>query len=323
MLRLARLAALVLVAALFYTVPAHAQATRTWVSGVGDDVNPCSRTAPCKTFAGAISKTAAGGEIDCLDPGGFGAVTITKSMTIDCTGTLGSILSSSTTGILVNGAGADVIIRGLTINGGRTATPGLFGIRFLQGHSLTVEQSIIQNHIAGSPNGIGIAFFPTTAAVLNVTDTTIVGNGTAAAGGGIRVAPTGAGGSAVVALTNTRVFNNANNALAIDVTGNTGGGGVNAVIVDSIFSGSSNGITMIAPAAVGVNVTITGTTVSHNTTGIATSGPSAFARVGHSTITLNGTGVSPGTGTLNTYGDNYAQGNGVNGSFTGLPIPKT
>jgi hypothetical protein len=52
--------------------PAHAQATRTWVSGVGDDANPCSRTAPCKTFAGAISKTAPSGEIDCLDPGGFG-----------------------------------------------------------------------------------------------------------------------------------------------------------------------------------------------------------------------------------------------------------
>src|SRR3981189_3269586 len=73
---------------------AHAQATRTWVSGVGDDANPCSRTAPCKTFAGAISKTAAGGEIDCLDPGGFGAVTITKSMTIDCTGVAGGILSA-------------------------------------------------------------------------------------------------------------------------------------------------------------------------------------------------------------------------------------
>src|SRR5438067_3979352 len=74
------------------TSPAYAQATRTWVSGVGDDANPCSRTAPCKTFAGAISKTAAGGEINCLDPGGFGAVTITKSISIDCSGTFGSVL---------------------------------------------------------------------------------------------------------------------------------------------------------------------------------------------------------------------------------------
>ena len=81
-------------------MPASAQATRTWVSGVGDDVNPCSRTAPCKTFAGAISKTAPGGEINCLDPAGFGAVTITKSITIECTGTLGGILASSTTGVI-------------------------------------------------------------------------------------------------------------------------------------------------------------------------------------------------------------------------------
>ena len=76
------------------TDPAHAQATRTWVSGVGDDVNPCSRTAPCKTFAGAISKTFINGEINCLDPGGFGAVTITKSITIDCHEIFASILAS-------------------------------------------------------------------------------------------------------------------------------------------------------------------------------------------------------------------------------------
>ena len=87
-----------------YSAPANAQATRTWVSGVGDDVNPCSRTAPCKTFAGAISKTAAGGEINCLDPGGFGAVTITKSITIDCEGTQGSILAAGVNGVNVNGA---------------------------------------------------------------------------------------------------------------------------------------------------------------------------------------------------------------------------
>src|SRR6202166_688627 len=97
---------------------ASAQATRTWISGVGDDVNPCSRTAPCKTFAGAISKTAAGGIINCLDPGGFGAVTITKSITLDCTATLGSILSSGVQGIVVNALSTDkIVLRGLDING--------------------------------------------------------------------------------------------------------------------------------------------------------------------------------------------------------------
>src|ERR1700755_1473374 len=87
----------------------YGQATRTWVSGVGDDANPCSRTAPCKTWAGAISKTAACGEIDALDPGGFGAVTITKSITLDGSGTFASILASLVNGIIINAAATDVI----------------------------------------------------------------------------------------------------------------------------------------------------------------------------------------------------------------------
>src|ERR1700748_3775118 len=89
--------------------PAQAQATRTWVSGVGDDANPCSRTAPCKTFAGAISKTAAGGEINVLDPGGFGGVTITKAITIRSTFE-GGVLVSGTPGITVSAGIADNVI---------------------------------------------------------------------------------------------------------------------------------------------------------------------------------------------------------------------
>src|SRR5437667_1735900 len=88
---------------LFFAGTAHAQATRTWVSGVGDDANPCSRTAPCKTFAGAISKTAPGGEINVLDPGGFGAVTITKSITISSEGFEAGVLVSGTNGIIISG----------------------------------------------------------------------------------------------------------------------------------------------------------------------------------------------------------------------------
>ena len=101
----------------FFASPAFAQATRTWVSGMGDDANPCSRTAPCKTFAGAISKTAAGGEINVLDSGGFGAVTITKSITIDGAGALASILALNTNGIVINGANIVVNLRNLAING--------------------------------------------------------------------------------------------------------------------------------------------------------------------------------------------------------------
>src|SRR3954463_1024618 len=107
-----------LLAPLLAAAPAHAQATRTWVSGVGDDANPCSRTAPCKTFAGAISKTAALGEINCLDPGGFGGVTITKAITIDCRDTFGSVLVSGTNAIIVAAGASDVVtLRNLDIHG--------------------------------------------------------------------------------------------------------------------------------------------------------------------------------------------------------------
>jgi len=120
---------------------AQAQASRTWVSGVGDDANPCSRTAPCKTWAGAISKTAPCGEIDALDPGGFGAVTITKSITLDGTGTFASILASLTTGIIINAGPSDVVtIRGLSING---FCNGVRGINVIQTKTLNVEDCVI------------------------------------------------------------------------------------------------------------------------------------------------------------------------------------
>jgi len=130
----------------------NAQATRTWVSGVGDDVNPCSRTAPCKTFAGAISKTANGGEIDALDPGGFGAVTVIKSIFLDGTGTLAGILSSGTNGIIVNISTAPpagqttsfCIVRNISINGAGT-TLGLNGIRYILGGRLNVLNCLILN----------------------------------------------------------------------------------------------------------------------------------------------------------------------------------
>ena len=132
----------------------QAQATRTWVSGVGDDVNPCSRTAPCKTFAGAISKTATGGEINALDPGGYGAVTITKSITIDATGTMGSILGSQVNGIIINIAATDaaktVRIRGLSINGAGT---GINGIRVIAAAKVTVENTLIDGF---TQNGISV-----------------------------------------------------------------------------------------------------------------------------------------------------------------------
>jgi len=152
---------------------ANAQATRTWVSGVGDDANPCSRTAPCKTFAGAISKTAAGGEISVLDPAGFGAITITKAITINGDGTLAGILSAGVSAIIVNAGANDVVyIRNLSINGAGT---GLNGIRWIAGKALHVENCNIYgigNNSAGNGHGIFVNL-TATAGNLFVKDTNI------------------------------------------------------------------------------------------------------------------------------------------------------
>jgi hypothetical protein len=131
----------IIVAAL-QTAPAYAQATRTWVSGVGDDANPCSRTAPCKTFAGAISKTATGGEINVLDPGGFGAVTIGKSISIISTFEAG-VLVSGTNGIIVTApANSKVLLVGLDFEGLGT---GINGVRHIGGGTVTIRNCSIRN----------------------------------------------------------------------------------------------------------------------------------------------------------------------------------
>ena len=153
----------------------NAQASRTWVSGVGDDANPCSRTAPCKTFAGAISKTAAGGEIDALDPGGYGAVTITKAITLDGGGgqVASTLASSGTNGVVINAGVADnIVIRNLSINGlNGTGVGGLNGIRFIAGKSLRIENCNIngftQRGIDISPNNV--SGNPPTVSVINTT----------------------------------------------------------------------------------------------------------------------------------------------------------
>jgi parallel beta helix pectate lyase-like protein len=266
--------------------PASAQATRTWVSGVGDDVNPCSRTAPCKTFAGAISKTAPGGEINCLDPGGFGGVTITKSLSIVCQYTEGGVLSAGAgvNGIVVNAANIHVFLQGLDLHGAGSAQNG---IRFIAGTSLTVQDSTIRAYNAS--NGQGVNFAPSAASTLVMKNVTVSNNGTGATGGGILVQPTGVG-TAAVSLQNVTASNNA-------------GGGV-------VINGAS--IAMI-----------TDSNVSYNTNfGIRTASGSPTVRVGNTTITGNGTGVSNGAGTIESYGNNRLIGNpGGNGAFFGT-IPE-
>jgi len=182
------------------SAPAAAQATRTWVSGVGNDANPCSRTAPCKTFAGAISKTAAGGEIDAIDPGGFGTLTITKSLTVDGgAGQVASVLASGVTGIIISGSGGVVTLRNISINGAGT-TSGNIGVNIQNAARVSIENCNIQGF---SNYGI-INQSTSSGSRLFVSNTLLHDN----PGYGIMLTPhtTGAGG--LVTLVNVSSFHN-------------------------------------------------------------------------------------------------------------------
>jgi len=288
---------------------AHAQATRTWISGVGDDVNPCSRTAPCKTFAGAISKTAAGGEINCLDPGGFGSVTITKSITLDCSGTFGSILSSGTNGININDSatatpGTIVVnVRGLAINGAGT---GLVGINFASGFSLHLDNVIIENFNSGNANGIRFNSSTAGTKFLHVNNSFLWNNGIApASGAGIFIQPGIAGATSVAVINNTAVEFGAQG-----ITANAATAGVFLTVNHSSVSHNRGG--GIA-AQGGAQVMVTNTTVIDNSsTGVSSVGTS-LVRINNSTIFGNQTGVGGG-GNLRSYKNNAINGNGVDGT---------
>jgi parallel beta helix pectate lyase-like protein len=292
---------------------AQAQATRTWISGVGDDANPCSRTAPCKTFAGAISKTAAGGEIDCLDPGGFGAVTVTKSITLDCAsgsgGQVGSILNSGTNGITVNDGGAGtiiVIVRNLSINGISHSTgPGVSGISVFSAASLTVDHVNIFDQGGTSGSQAGIYFAPSTVAKLFVHESNIA-DGLA---DGIIVKGSVA---TTVSIDRTTVTNNGANGIRI-YDGGT------ATITNSLSSHNvSKGVFADAASGGVVTLYLDHDTVSLNggqgVTALATTGGTATVTLSDDTITNNtSVGVQAtgaGTTSIKSLSNNNVSGNG-------------
>ena len=295
--------------------PAAAQATRTWVSGVGNDVNPCSRTAPCKTFAGAISKTAPGGEISVVDPGGFGTVTITKSISIngEYHGEAG-IIGSLTTGVVVNAGATDIVnLRGLNIEG---VGNGVNGIRYLAGGTLHVQNTIIRGFRgggAGANNGI-IVNPVGGALVLDVTDTVVEDNGTLANGGaGIVIRPTGAA-TVKGSLTRVQAFNNQ---IGLNIDGDTGTGAIDITVTDSQFNRNvGDGVATISPNASDAVVRLTidrSMAAANGAIGIHSVGQKSTVRVKASTVTANAAAGLQGnnSGVLASYGDNATAGNGA------------
>ena len=267
--------------------PASGQATRTWVSGIGDDANPCSRTAPCKTFAGAISKTAAGGEIDALDPGGFGAVTITKSLTLDGTGTLAGILASGVNGVIVNAGATDrVVLRGIQINGSGTPL-GLNGVQFRAGGRLYVEGCTIANF-----SGFGIDV--QSSGRIYLSDTTIA----EAAGGAVSIVP--ATGTSRVTLDGMRLHQGA---FGLHAKGNA------VVTVRNSIASGNDGPGFWAETAP-AELNIDGSTAASNDTGIRAS-DAAIVRTTGVTVTGNTTAglLAESGGQLIPFTDNQIAGN--------------
>jgi hypothetical protein len=257
------------------SAPAYAQLSRTWVSGVGDDnntVNGCSRSAPCKTFAGAISVTDTNGEIDCIDPGGFGSVTITKSITIDCSGTFGSILAAGVNAITINLTATpdplkSVVLRGISLNGtGSAGQAGLRGVSILSAALVTLDNVVIMNFTQQ-----GVADVRTAPGRLFIRNSVVRNNA------GIGIVAAGASGTNV-SIENVHSINN--------TFGLATASGNAVKITRSVFSGNSSvGI----EADVGAQVGVDSTTVNFNGFGLQTGGTIWFA---DTDISFNGAAIS-------------------------------
>jgi len=287
---------------------AQAQATRTWVSGVGDDANPCSRTAPCKTFAGAISKTFIGGEIDALDPGGFGTVTITKSITIDGGSGFGSILASGTNGVNINSAvnandpQRRVTLRRLSINGtgasgSQGTSTGIRGINVTTNGiaKLNVENCYIQNFTTA---GIDIVSAEgATGTRVSIKDTNITNTGTV----GLQTTASNAAGFVSLTADNVRIENCGTGVIVKDRSFVT--------LKDSLIHACSTaGAAIIAPSnSAGLN--LERTVIFSAGTGVAGGGAGTTVDLSNSSILNNSVALTSGGGTINSHGNNVIANN--------------
>ena len=274
---------------------AYAQASRTWVSGVGDDVNPCSRTAPCKTFAGAISKTASGGEIDALDPGGFGALTITKPITIDGNNWGSVLVSGGTSGIIVASSTAgEVILRNLSIDG---IGQGLTGIRIIgtAAQRVRIEHVKVFNFTSDavliSPNSPGTAD-------VAIVDSSLLNSGPV----GVDLQGTGGTALATLAMNNTLVTNSSTG-IHVQI-------GNKAVIANCVIT--NNATWGLVADGANSTASIYSTVFAYNGTAVQ-SGQMGF---GGAIVSLsknqfigNGTALVNSGSTLNSHQDNAIDGN--------------
>jgi len=298
--------------------PVHALAARTWVASVsagGNDAHACSRAAPCKTFAVAVARTIAGGEINCVDADDYGKVTITKSLSIVCDNTEAGIFAAGTVGITVNTLATDsVTLKGIDIEGFGTGT---VGINFIRGGTLHVHKVRI-NHFrsttAAPVNGINFA--PTLGAALYVSESYLTENGTGFGGSGISIA---AAATATVAITNTRIENNLHGIRIINVSSDT----LKVAVTDSTIVGNA-GAGIVTSSTDGPNqLMLKSVLVANNgAQGVTNIGPAASTRIGDSIVTGNATGVENFEGSFTSYKNNQIRLNTVDGTPLAAETPE-
>ena len=283
--------------------PAQALDPRTWVSGTGDDANPCSRTAPCKTFAGALAKTAAGGEINCLDPGSFGRADIRKAITISCeAGTAGTF------GIIINAAATDVVtLRGLDIDGQGT---GVIGIGILAAKAVHVEKCTIRNMHApdGSAAGIFLGFPNPSTVFLFVTDTVISDNDNG-------VALESSGGFKVASLKNVTITGSTSDGLRLPSIN------VFVNVTKSIISGNGGSAVNLLTSSTTVN--IDRSTIANNTAALNAAASGSTIRISGNNIYNNTTGFSIASGAqIQTDSRNNTGGSNGGATIPNAPLTK-
>lgn len=298
-------------------VAAAAQAPRTWVLSTGDDNNPCSRTAPCKTFAGAYAKTFPGGEISVIDAGGYGILTITHSISItnDGSGEASIVPAGGTSAFTIDAGPADIVrIDGVVMDGGTTPnSPANYGIRFNSGGALHVHRCIIRNFVTG-----GISFTPSGISKLFVTDTILSNNGVATNGGAIMIAPTGAG-AAKSAINRVSLENNVS---GITATATAGIGTILTTVTETMAAGSRHaGFSLISPATATASpntMMIDRSTASGNETGVSASGLASVAVLNNSVVVANHSGLMvTNGGQILSYKNNALHHNDFQGGVTG------
>ncbi|HEX3464239.1 MAG TPA: hypothetical protein VHS78_09365 [Candidatus Elarobacter sp.] len=294
---------------------ANAQATRTWVSGTGDDANPCSRTAPCKTFAGAISKTTAAGEINCIDSGGYGALTITKPIAIKCDNTEAGVLVSGTNGFVINAASTDIIyLSGLDFEGlgAASGNASLNGIDILSAAVVSVVNCVSRGFTsANGTDGNGIFMGNAGTTKLFVTNTILADNSNV----GLEVKPQG-GATSLVEVQESAAVTNTTGYRANDTANGTT---INMTLSNSVAHGNAGAGVNATGGSGTTQVTALHDAFTNNGTGLISNNANTTIRVGYSTISGNGVATS-GTGTVNSYGNNQINANGTDTTPVVIPL---